>query len=71
MARIRKEKKKPMAPETKARIEGLEAEIDVILDRLSESPDDRGLIERLAWTEKRILDLSGEHALEVNEDFRR
>lgn len=71
MARIRKEKKKPMAPETKTRIEGLEAEIDVILDRLFESPDDRRLIERLAWAEKRILDLSGEHALEVNEDFRR
>lgn len=71
MVKIRKEKRKPLTPEVLGRIKELEIVVDSMYDDLSGDPGDHKLIERLGWIEKRILDLSGERALEVNEDFRR
>lgn len=73
MVRIRKEKRRPATPETETRIKELEAEIGRILDFIFNHPgdDNRERIERMGWLEKRIMDLSGERALEINEDFRR
>lgn len=73
MVRIRKEKRRPATPETETRIKELEAEIGRILDFIFNHPgdDNRERIERMGWLEKRIMDLSGERTLEINEDFRR
>ncbi|MBD9165879.1 MAG: hypothetical protein EGQ00_02340 [Parabacteroides johnsonii] len=73
MTRTKQEQRKIMTPEEEEQVEKLEAESDRILDRLFEHPteDNSRLVSRLNWIDKKILDLKGEDALEVNEDFRR
>lgn len=73
MTRTKQEQRKIMTPKEKKQVESLEAESDRILDQLFEHPteDNSKLIGRLNWIDKKILDLKGENALEVNEDFRR
>lgn len=73
MIRTKQEQRKVMTPEEKAQVEKLEAESDRILDYLFAHPGEGNSdrVNRLNWIDKKILDLKGEGALEVNEDFRR
>nr|DAS91885.1 MAG TPA: hypothetical protein [Caudoviricetes sp.] len=73
MTRTKQEQRKVMTPEEKEQVENLEAESDRILDHLFTHPgeDNSKQVNRLNWIDKKILDLKGEDALEVNEDFRR
>ncbi|RHJ81193.1 hypothetical protein [Parabacteroides sp. AM08-6] len=73
MGRMKQEPVKILTPEEEEQVKSLETESDGILDWIFDHPtEDNGkLISRLNWIDKKVLDLKGESALEVNEDFRR
>lgn len=73
MGRIKQEPVKVLTEAEKEQVKALEAESDNILDWLFDHPmeDNSKLISRLNWIDKKVLDIKGESALEVNEDFRR
>lgn len=73
MGRIKQEPAKVLTEAEKEQVKALEAESDSILDWLFEhsTEDNSKLISRLNWIDKKVLDIKGESALEVNEDFRR
>lgn len=73
MTRVKKEPIKILTVAEKEQVKTLEAESDRILDYLFEhaGEDNSQLVNRLNWIDKKVLDITGEGALEVNEDFRR
>ena len=73
MGRIKQEPVKVLTEAEQEQVKALEAESDNILDWLFEHAieDNSKLISRLNWIDKKVLDIKGESALEVNEDFRR
>lgn len=73
MTRVKKEPIKILTAAEEEQVKTLEAESDRILDYLFEhaGEDNSQLVNRLNWIDKKVLDITGEGALEVNEDFRR
>ena len=70
MPRVKQDPAKTLSREEQKLLETLEREYDKELDHLFDHPDDRKALERIGWTEKKILDIKGEKPLEVNDDFR-